>query len=206
MTRYTVTDDGVVSVPVADLHPYPGNPRQGDIGAICQSLETHGQYRPLVVNRRDRTVLAGNHTLAAAAALGWPEVLVTYVDVDDEQARRIILVDNRTNDLACYDEEQLLDLLHTLAVTPDQLDGTGFDLDDMDDLAVRLGRSTDESDRMLKVRPSVLADLLCRVLDGHLRSGWLIPDPPYEWAVKVGEMTDDLIRALAAEQPRPRRR
>lgn len=41
-------------------------------------------------------VLAGNHTLQAARELGMAEVTVTQLDVDEEQARRIMLVDNRT--------------------------------------------------------------------------------------------------------------
>jgi ParB-like nuclease domain len=50
-------------VPTADLRPYPGNPRRGDLEAIKDSLERNGQYRPIVVNRRTMEVLAGNHTL-----------------------------------------------------------------------------------------------------------------------------------------------
>ena len=45
-------------------------------------------------------VLAGNHTLLAARALGWKEIAATFVEVDDEYAKRILLVYNRTDDLA----------------------------------------------------------------------------------------------------------
>lgn len=103
-----------MAVPVSELRPYQGNPRRGDIEAIKESLETNGQYRPLVANRRTGEVLAGNHTLQAAKALGWPKIAVTWVDVDEEQAARIVLVDNRTNDLAGYDEAALADLLSGL--------------------------------------------------------------------------------------------
>src|SRR4051794_2884958 len=110
-------------VPISDLRPYPGNPRRGDVEAIRASLERHGQFRSLVVNRRTNEVLAGNHILAAAQGLGWPELAVSYVDVDADQARRIVLADNRTSDLAGYDEGALAELLQEL---PD-LDGTGYD-------------------------------------------------------------------------------
>jgi DNA modification methylase len=110
-------------VPTDSLRLHPDNPRRGDLEAIKQSLEGHGQYRPLVANRPTREVLAGNHTLVAARALGFSEIAVTFVDATPEQARRILLVDNRTSDLAGYDDEALAELLGEL---PD-LVGTGYD-------------------------------------------------------------------------------
>lgn len=108
--------------PIADLLPFPGNPRRGNVDLIVDSLRRHGQYRPVVANRRTMQVLAGNHTLAAARAMGWEQLAVTWVDVDDEQAARIVLVDNRASDLAGYDDQALLDLLQGL---PD-VAGTGW--------------------------------------------------------------------------------
>lgn len=121
-------------VPLSAIEPHPNNVRQGDIGAIATSLETHGQYRPIVVQESSNRILAGNHTYKAAAALGWDKIAVVYVDVDDDQAQRIMLVDNRTNDLAGYDEPALVELLEQLSTTPTGLDGSGFTEDDLDDL------------------------------------------------------------------------
>lgn len=117
-------------VAVAELRPFPGNPRRGDLEAIKDSLRRHGQFRAIVVNRRTMEVLAGNHTLRAAKQLGWRQIAATFVDVDDEQARRIALVDNRTSDLAGYDEAELLELLESV----EDLDGSGCDEDDLADL------------------------------------------------------------------------
>ena len=111
-----------MAVAIADLRPYGANPRQGNVATIAESLQVNGQYRPVVVNKRTGEILAGNHTYAAALSLGWTELAVTYVDVDDEQAKRIVLVDNRSNDLATYDDAALAELLGTL----DGLTGTGF--------------------------------------------------------------------------------
>jgi hypothetical protein len=122
-----------LAVPVAELRLCERNPRRGDTRAIRESLERNGQYRPIVVNRRTMEVLAGNHTLRAAIELGWEEIAATFVDVDDEQARRIVLVDNRTNDLAGYDTALLAELLEEL---PD-LEGTGYDLAAVDALPIR---------------------------------------------------------------------
>lgn len=120
-----------LEVEIDTLHPYPGNPRQGDIELLKGSLERHGQYRPIVVNQPTMQVLAGNQTLTAAKELGWKRIAATYVDVDEDQAKRIVLVDNRANDKAGYDELALADLLATFH---GDLDGTGFEKPDLDRL------------------------------------------------------------------------
>lgn len=115
----------VTTVPVTNVAPYPGNARRGNVEKVAESLLWNGQFRPLVVQRSTGYVLAGNHTLRAAVdVLGWETVEVTYVDVDDEHARRIVLADNRTSDLADYDEEALHRLL---AESGDDLTGTGWE-------------------------------------------------------------------------------
>lgn len=122
---------------IDSVTPHPRNVRQGDVGAICESLESHGQYRPIVVHKSTGHILAGNHTYQAAKALGWKKIAMTFVDCDDEQALRILLVDNRANDLAIYDDNALADLLKELSAS-EGLQGTLFDGDDLDDLLFRI--------------------------------------------------------------------
>lgn len=122
-------------VPVESLKPYSRNPRVGDVDAIAESLRVNGQYRPVVVNKRTGEVLAGNHTLKAAQKLGWSEIAATFVDVDDEQAARIVLVDNRSNDLAEYDDSALVELLQDI----EDLAGSGFSDEDLESLLVGTG-------------------------------------------------------------------
>jgi hypothetical protein len=110
------------SVPIGDILPHPLNPREGDVGAITQSLQALGQYRPIVVNKRTGHCLSGNHTLQAMALLGWEKVGVTWVDVDTEEEIKILIVDNRTSDLATYDTFDL----HKLLTQSANLAGTGF--------------------------------------------------------------------------------
>ena len=120
---------------IKDLKIYHQNPRVGDVEAIAQSLQVNGAYKPIVVNRgthtgRPNEVLAGNHTLKAHRLLvergdsQWATIATWVVDVDDEQAARIVLADNRTADLGSYDNDDLLELLGSL---DDGLEGTGYD-------------------------------------------------------------------------------
>ena len=82
------------------VHPHPDNPRnESDTDAIRESIETNGLYRPIYA-RTDGTILAGNHTYAAALELGaHPHPRRPSRDVDDERANRIMLIDNRAADL-----------------------------------------------------------------------------------------------------------
>lgn len=125
--------------PVAELTPHPENPRQGDVGAIHTSIEANGFYGAIIVQKSTGRVLAGNHRLQAAVAAGASKVPIIEVDVDDDTALKILLADNRTNDLASYDNQILTDLLTGIAQqNPQALLGTGYDGDDLDDLLASL--------------------------------------------------------------------
>lgn len=115
---------------LSELKPHPDNPREGDVGAIHQSIEATGFYGALVVQKSTGHVLAGNHRLQAALHAGAKTLPVIEVDCDDETARRIMLADNRTSDLATYDTDALIASLTALG----DLDGTGYDGDDLDAL------------------------------------------------------------------------
>lgn len=120
--------------PISQLRFYPGNARRGDIDLIAESLERLGQYKPVVVNTGGKepelanVILAGNHTVMAAQRLGWDTVDVHLVDLDADTAKRVVIVDNRSNDVSTYDAEELVNLLTEL---PD-LEATGFDRDELD--------------------------------------------------------------------------
>ncbi len=111
-----------LAVPIADLHPDPANARSHDernLGAIQASLAKFGQRKPIVVQRSGMIVRAGNGTLAAARALGWTEIAAVVVDEGDVEATAYAIADNRTAELASWDEDVLGRLLGELQQTPD---------------------------------------------------------------------------------------
>lgn len=132
--------DAVSHELVDSLVPFPANPRIGDVDAIAESLRVNGQYRPIVVNGENRQILAGNHTWKAAKSLGWETVAVSFVyDLSPDDAARIVLADNRYSDLATYDMEALADLLTWL----DDVEGTGYTTEAVDELLASLTASTE---------------------------------------------------------------
>ncbi len=123
---------------VKDLRPHPKNPRQGDVGAIHESIEANGFYGAIVAQRGTGYILAGNHRYKAAVQSGAKQVPVIWLDVDEATATRVLLADNRTNDRASYDNAALAEILAELAAGPG-LEGTGYDGDDLDALIADLG-------------------------------------------------------------------
>lgn len=96
------------------------HPEENDL-AIRDSLTRYGQRKPIVVNRRTGRVEAGNGTLAAARALGWRRIAAVWVDDDHLTAIGYGLADNRTAELATWNDDvvcRLAALLQEQEQTP----------------------------------------------------------------------------------------
>jgi hypothetical protein len=113
----------VVLQPIDSVRLHPRNPRIGDIAKITDSIKANGFFGYIVAQESTSYCLIGNHRLQAAIQLGLTEIPTVWVDVDDAEALRILLDDNRTSDLGTYDEQKLTALLESLP----SLDGTLFD-------------------------------------------------------------------------------
>ena len=99
-----------MKISIAQLSLDPKNARKHsarNLEAIAASLLKFGQRKPLVVHRG--VVLAGNGTLEAARSLGWTEIDVAEVpdDWDMDTAKAYALADNRTAELAEWDDAEL---------------------------------------------------------------------------------------------------
>jgi ParB-like chromosome segregation protein Spo0J len=136
-------------VAIDTLERHPENPRQGDIGAISTSITENGWFGTVVAQISTRRVLAGNHRLQAAALAGLKSVPVFWVDCDDTQARKILLADNRMSDLASWDEPYLADMLQVLS-QEDAISGTGFDVQDIEDILAAAGETEPKEREPLK--------------------------------------------------------
>ncbi len=179
-----------LAVPIDSVTLHPRNPREGDVGAIVESLRRFGQLKPIVVQASTRFVVAGNHLLRAARELGWTEVAANVSDLDDRQARAFMVADNRTQELGTYDQDALGLLLRELAIA-DDLEGTGYDGDDVDAMFREFAPSV--------LDPEPLDEADTRVAVGWYR--WDVERTAYEeWleSVKmdVGFADEDVISEL----------
>jgi hypothetical protein len=118
-----------LAVEVAALTPDPRNARSHDernLKAVIDSLERHGQVKPIVVQLKsdsglDFVIRAGNATTEAASRLGWTHVAAVMLDYGDIEARAYALRDNRTAELAEWD-------LPNLGAEMRDLRDAGFDV------------------------------------------------------------------------------
>lgn len=117
-----------VTVPIRPLKAHPKNPRQGNVEAVAASLKVNGQFRPVLVQKSTNTIIAGHHLVKAARSLKWKEIGVVFLDVDDDEALRILLADNRTADLGSYDSQVLANILKDI---PEATVGTGYEAADV---------------------------------------------------------------------------
>ena len=167
------------TVSTKDLNVYYKNARRGDVDLIAESMQRNGVYKPLVVNRGTKTgrpmeVLCGNHSLMAIRRLAdenprderWQTVDVYVIDVDEQQAARTVIADNKSSDEATYEVEELVNLLTEL---PD-LAGTGFDRDELDELLEALDAPELEEETPPEETANDGYDLLVECTDAEERA------------------------------------
>ena len=135
-------------VAIGEITRHPRNVRKHLTAHIVrESLEAHGQYKPLVVQRSTGFILAGNGTHLVMEDLDYSEVEVAYVDVSDDEALQILLIDNRSSDDSGYDDQALAALLVELAGDDDAaaLAGTGYTDEEVAHLLYRLDKPGEAS-------------------------------------------------------------
>lgn len=114
------------AIDIDAIKEHPDNPRKGDDRAVGESIARNGFFGGILVQKSTGFVIAGNTRYRVMSEEGQATVPGFWVDCDDEVATRIMLADNRTSDLAFYDDEALFGLLQGL-VESEGLDGTGYD-------------------------------------------------------------------------------
>ena len=126
-----------MKIQITELSLDPKNARKHsarNLEAIAASLNKFGQRKPIVVHRG--VVLAGNGTLEAAKSLGWTEIDVAEVpeDWDNDTAKAYALADNRTAELAEWDESELAKQLLELQDADWDIEQLGFEVPALADI------------------------------------------------------------------------
>ena len=147
MSSVQTTPDGAAStspltveqMPIADLHPDPGNPRrieEDELAALTRSIATFGVVDPVLARRGDRRVIAGHQRLVAARRAGLTTVPVILLDLPVEDARLLNVALNQIG--GEWDADLLARLLIDLRATADRdLTLSGFAEADLQDLLTR---------------------------------------------------------------------
>ena len=194
-------DMGIVDIPCAELHNDPANVRkhgEQNLAAIKASLARFGQQKPIVVNQ-DGVVIAGNGTLMAARALGWQTIKAVRTNLAGSEATAFAIADNRTAELAEWDDAALQQQLAAIAIDDEELlAATGFDEKELAKLAAANAPEVTEDDvpeppadpitqpgdlwllgkHRLLCGDSTKAEDVERLMDGN-KADMVFTDPPY---------------------------
>jgi DNA modification methylase len=123
---------------ITELSLDPSNVRKHsrrNLDAIKASLRKFGQQKPIVVDAKG-IVLAGNGTLTAAQELGWTEIQIVRTELAGVEATAFAIADNRTAELAEWEEDKLAQVLQSLNVEDaDLLAATGYDAAEVDKMS-----------------------------------------------------------------------
>ena len=120
----------IKTLPLGKIKPYERNPRRNDaaVDAVAESMRQCGYVAPIIVDE-DGVILAGHTRYKALKTLGWATAKVCVAEgLSEEQKRKYRILDNKTNELAEWDED-------LLAIELDGLDFDGFDFGLLDMVA-----------------------------------------------------------------------
>jgi len=201
------------TVAIESVSPDPANARKHDernLEAIRDSLRAFGQQKPIVVDGRG-IVIAGNGTLEAAKRLGWTEIAIVRTELDPGQATAFGIADNRTAELADWNDEVLRSLLDTM--DDEMLKVLAFDPKEIEALVPPVAVEVQEDEVPEEVEPrtkpgdlwtlgrhrllcgdSTNAEDVARLFDGATAT-MIHADPPYGMGKeKDGVANDNLYR------------
>ena len=124
---------------IADLNAAKYNPRKDlqptdkEYVKLKNSIEHFGYIDPVIVNKRNMTVVGGHQRLKVLKDLGYKDIEVVYVDLSDTEEKALNIALNKIS--GDWDAEKLEDLLRDISLDTDfDLELTGFDLPEVDTL------------------------------------------------------------------------
>lgn len=119
------------TLPIGQLTPAAYNPRSvlkpnsPAYRKLRKSLETFGLVEPLVWNERTGHIVGGHARLRILQDLGWTEVPVSVVRLDEAAEKALNVVLNNREAQARFDPDKLAELLSELESLPEG-EATGF--------------------------------------------------------------------------------
>lgn len=106
----------IIEKDITELRAYEKNPRHNEkaVDAVAASIREFGFKVPIVIDK-DNVIAAGHTRVAAARKLGLEKVpCIVADDLTEEQIRAFRLADNKTAELAEWDEDLLAEELALL--------------------------------------------------------------------------------------------
>ncbi len=201
------SDGGVRTVPLREIEPDPGQPRktfpEESLSELADSISQHGLLQPIAVRPQSMggyRIVAGERRWRACRLAGLTEVPVIILDVSDQEAMELALIENlQREDLDPIEEAcGIRELMDRCELTQEQA-------------ARRLGKSRSalaNSLRLLNLPPEALELLKAgKLTAGHAKA--ILGLPSSELQVQAAQLiaehnlnvrqAEELCRRLAKE-------
>ena len=124
----------IESLNVAKYNPRKDlKPTDAEYVKLKNSVEHFGYVEPVIVNKRNMTVVGGHQRLKVLKDLGYKEIEVVYVDLSDTDEKALNIALNKIS--GDWDADKLEDLLREISLdTEFDSELTGFSLDEINTL------------------------------------------------------------------------
>lgn len=129
----------IKTVDISQLNPAKYNPRKDlqpsdpEYVKLKNSIEHFGYVDPIIVNKRNNIVVGGHQRLKVLIDLGYKDVDVVYVDLNETDEKALNVALNKVS--GDWDADKLEDLLRELSLEEDfDVELTGFTEKEIDEL------------------------------------------------------------------------
>jgi len=129
-------------IPIEKLNPAAYNPRKdlqpGDpeYEKLKRSMQEFGYVEPIVWNKRTGNIVGGHQRYKVLLDMGMSEVDCVVVDLDETKEKALNLALNKIQ--GDWDDLKLKDLLQELDTREFDLELTGFDMDEIEELIAQI--------------------------------------------------------------------
>lgn len=98
-----------VDIPLDRIKPYWRNPKKNDaaVDPVARSIADYGMNQPLVLDR-ELVIIVGHTRYRALKKLEWKTAPCVVRDMPAEKARAYRIIDNKTNELADWEQKDLI--------------------------------------------------------------------------------------------------
>lgn len=189
-------------LPLSEIVEADSNPKDHDIGQIYQSIKRFGFTQPIMINENTGKLLAGHgrlQTLQQMKQAGektpnrikekddeWLVPVLKGISFEDDmEAQAYLIADNRLTELGGWNTGELVETLQDLIEGGLDLDGVGYDFDDLESMVNQID---DTGIFDVDVLPDADdEETSVKIVVGRYRFS-IEPENFYTWEEKISEM------------------
>ena len=191
-------DIQVEYIPLTDIVEADINPKDHDIGQIYQSIKRFGFTQPIMMNENTGKLLAGHGRLQTLQTMkdagekvptrikekdgDWLVPVLKGISFEDDmEAQAYLIADNRLTELGGWNTGDLVESLQEMIENGLDLDGIGYDFDDLENLVLDIDRDTFEVEAIPEADDE---ETSVKIQVGRYRFK-IEPEQFYEWEERI---------------------